>query len=216
MIAISDTHLTIPLPVLLKDRKDDLLVIAGDVLNSGSVNDWGRFTVQLEAVRDQFTDIIVVLGNHDIFGERYSFLARESLEKIKVTLLTDQYIELQGLKIYGSPYTPLFGPWAFMKPRGKEMRKVWKSIPEELDLLVTHGPPKGILDSIRGGLEVGCEELRNKIDTMESPPKIMIFGHIHHSYGSIEYTTPRGKNIKLYNVAICNESYTPTNQVTKI
>jgi Icc-related predicted phosphoesterase len=58
---------------------------------------------------------------------------------------------------------------------------VWKKVPENLDILITHGPPKGILDANGKGDSVGCTRLREVVD--EKAPKLHIFGHIHESFG---------------------------------
>jgi hypothetical protein len=88
-----------------------------------------------------------------------------------------------SIKLYGSPWQPEFHNWAFNLPRnGEEMQSRWNSIPEDTDILVTHGPAFGHLD-IPGGqsVRVGCEMLRHRIDTIR--PKIHVCGHIHGSYG---------------------------------
>jgi Icc-related predicted phosphoesterase len=85
------------------------------------------------------------------------------------------------LKIYGSPITPFFHNWAFNKHRGEQIAKYWAAIPDDVDILVTHGPPAGVLDANLQGEQLGCQDLMAKI--MEIRPKIHIFGHVHESAG---------------------------------
>jgi Icc-related predicted phosphoesterase len=90
---------------------------------------------------------------------------------------------IDGLKIWGSPYTPQFGNWHFMKSRAK-IDRVWQSIPGDTDILVTHGPPKGILDIAEDrhhSIEFcGCSALKKQVLKMPNL-KIMCFGHIHNN-----------------------------------
>ena len=107
-----------------------------------------------------------------------------------VNFLLHESIDIEGIKIFGSPYTPAYGnSWAYMKKRDR-MQLVWDNLPE-CDILITHGPPKGILDLTEDRetgkpIQVGCKSLFNKVKTIK--PKIHAFGHIHdennfHNYG---------------------------------
>jgi Icc-related predicted phosphoesterase len=97
-----------------------------------------------------------------------------------------------------------------MRNRGFSISKVWKGIPENLDLLITHGPPHGILDTaIRDNMNVGCEELLKAIKIKK--PKNHVFGHIHY-FGGQKFEE---NGIKFYNASICDENYEPTNKITE-
>ena len=89
-------------------------------------------------------------GNHDRIVEEQTLLCREILkQKIKnSTMLIDEEFTLNGIKFYGSPRTPEFFDWAFMYKRGKKAELIWSNIPDDTDILITHGPPKGILDKV--------------------------------------------------------------------
>lgn len=96
--------------------------------------------------------------------------------------LWDQQANIEGFKIYGSPYTPTFGTgWAFNRDRGK-IHKVWDNIPDNTDIVVTHGPPKGILDlSYNRDNELEyCGDLALKKRLKIIQPKLVCFGHIHN------------------------------------
>jgi Icc-related predicted phosphoesterase len=117
--------------------------------------------------------------------------------------------EIGGLKIYGAPWQPRFYDWAFNLNRGVELAEKWRLIPDDIDVLITHGPPHGILDEVPGkfGYEnVGCEELRRRIEeiSINGKLKLHVFGHIHCGYGRAERF-----GVKFVNAAGCDETYEP-------
>lgn len=165
--------------------KVDILLIAGDSLGYGSIRELQKLNKWLERQSDQFKKCIVIPGNHDKCMEDNPEMSKNTLTA--ASLLVDEEIEFEGLRIYGTPWTPRFGRWSFMLPRGEAIREKWKMIPEGLDILMVHGPAHGILD-IPGhphneSGSVGCEELRKHLlETMKSPPKVVVHGHIHGNY----------------------------------
>lgn len=121
---------------------------------------------------------VLIAGNHCTSIER-GLIDKKEFEGI--TFLSHEYAEVGGLKIFGSPYTPSFGHgWAYNVARHK-IGEYWKDIPEGLDILITHGPPKGILDlteNMEGRLgQCGCKSLLNRVK--ETKPCFHVFGHIH-------------------------------------
>lgn len=120
---------------------------------------------------------VLIPGNHCTSIER-GLVPKSEFEGI--TFLNHACAEVNGLKIFGSGYTPSFHDWAYNVPRGK-LAEYWKDIPNDLDILITHGPPKGILDltiNQEGYPEqCGCKSLLNRIK--EVKPRYHIFGHIH-------------------------------------
>jgi Icc-related predicted phosphoesterase len=124
---------------------------------------------------------IYVAGNHDTSIEK-KLITKQYFQDYNIIYLEDDLVEIEGVMIYGNPYTPMFGQWAFMKDRVK-LDRYWKNaIPSSLDILVTHGPPKGILDKSYDRdnyLECcGDKSLLNKV--MEVQPAYHLFGHIHN------------------------------------
>jgi Icc-related predicted phosphoesterase len=113
-------------------------------------------------------------------------------------------VEIEGLTVYGSPWQPEFGSWAFNLPRGHQLRNKWRLIPPNTDILVTHGPPKGILDMTPRGESVGCEDLRHRLGAIA--PKLHVFGHVHRGYGETAQA-----DTHFVNASICDESYKPVN-----
>ena len=110
-------------------------------------------------------------------------LLTEGVENIHY--LEHESIELFGYKIFGTPYIPPLTEWAFML-KGPERLAKWQQIPDTIDLLVTHTPPKGIMD----GGHAGCEHLLNELPRIN--PLYHIFGHVHESYGRAELKGKEG------------------------
>jgi Icc-related predicted phosphoesterase len=185
----------------------DVLIHSGDVSSVGKKYEIDDFLNWISEVN--YTHKVFIAGNHDFLFESMSEIPEEFKLK-NVHYLFDSMIEIDGLKIYGSPWQPEFFNWAFNLPRmGSELKSKWLKIPEDLDILVTHGPPYKILDKTPNGLSVGCELLFNRV--MEVKPKIHAFGHIHFSYGTTQYL-----NIDFFNAASLDEDYSPTNKPIKI
>ncbi|XP_018578376.1 metallophosphoesterase domain-containing protein 1 [Anoplophora glabripennis] len=119
--------------------------------------------------------------------------------------LEDSGVELYGIKIYGSPWQPEFGNWAFNLPRGQECLSKWNLIPDDTDVLVTHTPPLGHGDLVCSGVRAGCVELLHSVQNRVKP-KYHIYGHIHEGYG----VTSDGKIIFI-NASTCDINYIPNN-----
>lgn len=121
------------------------------------------------------------------------------------TYLEDSMITLYGIKIYGTPWQPRFGNWAFNLDRGSDCLSKWNLIPEDTDILITHSPPLGHGDLVCSGVRAGCAELLSTVQ-QRVKPKYHIFGHIHEGYG----VTSDGKIIYI-NASTCDISYIPNN-----
>jgi predicted phosphohydrolase len=180
IVCISDTHNTRPeLP------KGDVLLHAGDLTQSGSLAEVRRQIDWLDSQPHKFK--VVIAGNHDLCLDSSKAESRDENDKLveidwrSLTYLEDTSTTLRfkggrQLKIYGSPWTPKHGNWAVQYPRtGKDP---WKeSVPEDTDILLTHGPPKHHLDLGRLGCSFLLQELHTKT------PLLQVFGHIHAGYG---------------------------------
>lgn len=124
---------------------------------------------------------IFVPGNHDTSIEK-GLVTRRTIENMNIIYLENEDVTIKGIKIWGSPITPTFGSgWAWNRDRSK-IHRAWDNIPDDTDIIVTHGPPKGILDlshDRNGNLEnCGCSNLRKRVDTIK--PRYVMFGHIHN------------------------------------
>ncbi len=202
--AISDLHGEHPeLP------GGDLLIIAGDCTTNDSIIQWELFNQWLDKQNAMYRHIIMIAGNHD------GALQHGDIEPcfLNACYLQDEMIEWEGLKIYGSPWTPTFFNWHFMLPRGEALKKKWDLIPYDLDILITHGPPMGVLDGVKTNFtydRTGCYNLMEAVQVKK--PKVHIFGHIH-AHGGKKMT---GINTTFYNVACLNEDYELVRGVTEI
>ena len=197
LVVISDNH-------GLHNRIDhlpdgDVLVHAGDIMNSGyEPEDIWSFNSWLE--KQSFKSCVVIGGNHDRYFQNSPEQARALLTN--ATYLENSGITIAGVSFWGSPYTPEFLNWAFMYPRGKA-KQYWDQIPYNLDVLITHGPPHGILDQTTPSSEhLGCKELLKAVK--EKKPKVHIFGHIHGGAGTFDNGVTR-----FVNAAYLNERYKP-------
>jgi len=181
-IIISDTHglhheLVLP--------KGDIIIHAGDISDHGSKDEIKNFLDWFSKL--DFKYKIFIGGNHDIYLDENSIDLLEILPS-NVIYLNNNGCEINGIKFWGSPVSPDLVDWAFGKYRN-EMEDHWKYLPEEIDILITHTPPLGILDKSSAHASLGCKDLLKKVK--EIKPTYHIFGHIHNSYGieKIENTT---------------------------
>lgn len=127
---------------------------------------------------------IFVAGNHDTAIER-NLVTPDQFAEAGIIYLENAATTIDGVKFWGSPITPTFGDWAFMKSREK-INKVWERIPEDTNVLVVHGPPKSVRDlsfDPFGKLEMcGCSALFKKCKKLPAL-KAVCFGHIHNMDG---------------------------------
>ncbi|HEY9712999.1 MAG TPA: metallophosphatase domain-containing protein, partial [Chroococcales cyanobacterium] len=184
----------------------DLLLIAGDMTMRGTKNEMQWFADWL--VRQPQKHKVWIAGNHELGIERDPQIAADIAEANGSIYLNDSGVDLDGIKIWGSPVTPWFHDWAFNRSRGEEIAEHWRKIPEGLDILLTHGPPYGILDLTMRDGNVGCEALLETVSQrLENPPRYHIFGHIHFAYGKQQLLRADGKTISMLNASICDELY---------
>lgn len=174
---ISDTH---GLHRKLRVPNADILIHAGDFSHAqGSLAQVAGFNDWLGALPHRHR--VVIAGNHDFPLEQKPQCRRLFTNAI---YLQDEAVTIEGFKIYGSPWQPEFFNWAFNLPRcGSSLAACWEAIPDDTDILVTHGPPFGINDrTANNGRGAGCELLRNRVEEL-SNLKLHVFGHIHEAYG---------------------------------
>ncbi|MDY3562150.1 metallophosphatase domain-containing protein [Gemmata sp. JC673] len=173
---MSDTH---GRHELTRVPDGDILVHAGDVTLDGSLEDVEEFDRWLGALPHRHK--IVICGNHDWCFQREPEAARARITN--AVYLEDSGCEVAGLTFYGSPWTPLFFDWAFMRPDA-ELFETWERIPAGTDVLVTHGPPHGVLDLTNRDTRAGSLSLLHRV--YELKPRLHVFGHIHEAAGRAE------------------------------
>ena len=182
---ISDTHahhhlLEIP-------EKLDMVIFSGDCSNYRdhykNLPEARDFLNWFAALPIKFK--IFVAGNHDSSIEK-GLINLEFFKAKNITYLENDFVVVQNhvksFKIWGSPFSPTFGNWSFMKSRTK-LNYVWKQIPDDTDIVITHTPPKGILDLTEDRYhtleQCGCSALAKRL--LDVKPKLHCFGHIHNT-----------------------------------
>ncbi|MCB9316716.1 MAG: metallophosphatase domain-containing protein [Lewinellaceae bacterium] len=178
-VFISDTHCKhedLQLPV------GDVLVHAGDFTRRGREHEAADFLDWF--AQQPFRYKVLIAGNHDFIAEQAPKQFRAMLPD-SITYLENSGGEIEGIRLWGSPITPWFFNWAFNRHRGAPIRPYWQAIPAGTDIVITHGPPYGILDEVvRDPRPVGCRDLLHRI--REIKPRVHLFGHIHEGYGCHE------------------------------
>ncbi len=212
LVCIADTHgnhASVAIPA------GDVIIHAGDFCSLGTEREVHKFARWLRRLPHPWK--IVVAGNHDRFFEKQPEMARACLGP-DVIYLGDSGCEIEGYKFWGSPWTPRFGRWAFGLTRGEQIRKKWGLIPPNTEILITHGPPHGILDTVMsrehktkwgsvfvdGTPPLGCSDLAARIESIR--PRLHIFGHIHDGSGQLERD-----GVRYINASSCDELYRPIN-----
>lgn len=209
IVLLSDTH---GLHYQVKNIPDgDVLIHAGDTCNRGSEQDAVNFLTWYNELPHKHK--LFIAGNHDWFFQRAPLdSVRELLTYYpNVTYLFDEELIIDNVKFYGTPWQPEFCNWAFNVKRG-QLYKHWKKIPDDVNILITHGPPMGILDEVKNwrspsGENVGCDELLARIDQLKEI-KLNVFGHIHEGYGEKEI-----KGVTYVNASVVNEHYYVVNDI---
>lgn len=198
IVCISDTH---SLHKYVDLPEGDILIHAGDFTKNGAEKAIREFNDWLGEL--DYKHILVCAGNHDISLEKTPALMEPLLTNC--TYLRDSGVEIDGIRFFGSPWVPRFGNWAFMKDE-ERMRNHWdRVLPDDIDVLITHGPPFEILDETDIGDHVGCKYLRAWLQKNESV-KLWIGGHVHEGAGTLKLP-----NRTYVNAAICNIEYQPVN-----
>jgi Icc-related predicted phosphoesterase len=199
-VAISDTHgqhqnLILP--------KGEVIIHAGDVSSMGRENEIAEFLKWFSNLDFEYK--IFIAGNHDFYFEREKDTKIAQLIPQNVIYLNDSGIEIQGIRIWGSPISPWFYNWAFNRYRGEDIKKHWDKIPQNTDILITHGPVFGILDKTSRNEHVGCQDLLNKVEEIKL--KFHICGHIHEAYGQVKQ-----HDTAFINASVLDENYNLRNK----
>lgn len=195
--AISDTHCK---HNVINIEPTDVLLHAGDFTGSGSISETKNFMHWFNEQPAKHK--IFISGNHDFLDQDYPNLFKEMLKEYPgITYLKDEGTEIDGIKIWGRPWTPEFNSWAFSCPRGSpKMTSTLTVIPHGTHILLTHGPAAGILDKTITGESVGCNDLLEELAVIQ--PKIVVCGHIHQSSGVLDKD-----GIKYINASMLDDRY---------
>lgn len=202
---ISDTHnhhhlLDIPSNI-------NLVIHSGD-----STNSYNHLYNNSEFKRfiDWFIELpikykILIAGNHDEWAmKKYNV---DKIKELGIIYLEHEYVEIENRLIFGSPYTPTFNQWYFMKERSK-LHQCWEVLNSDIDILVTHGPPKFILDLSHNQnhqLEY-CGDLALFKKVMEIKPQFHLFGHIHNSKDCYNEGIRKFRDITFINSSVVTDN----------
>lgn len=199
-VCISDTHNSLP-----KLPAGDVLIHAGDLTNQGTFSELQKTVAWLE--KAPFECKLVVAGNHDItldplFYEKYGSRfhnqnaqnADECIRLLKgsssLTYLKHEAKAIRLTKedgpqthftVFGSPYSPSRGLWAFGYA-AEEADALWAQVPLDSDIVITHTPPKSHCDESPSRGSAGCEALRQALWRVR--PRLAVCGHVHEARGA--------------------------------
>ena len=202
---ISDTHNKHHYIDTREFSTTDILIHAGDFTGNGNAS-------QTLAFLQWYSDLnvphkILVAGNHD-FSACSEIFPSMLAQFPSITYLRNSSVTIDGLVIWGSPYSNIFGQWAFMKD-DFELYNIWEQIPANTNIVITHGPAYSIADKVVNAHNrdphVGSQSLRDKLKKLKLL-KLHVTGHIHESYGTYlgKYTT--------VNASVCDLNYVPFNR----
>lgn len=184
----------------------DLLIHSGDISSMGWEHEVKQFCKWFDKI-DNYDCKVFIAGNHDLgFEDNYENIMQIVNSYKTINYLQDDYLIFNDVRIYGTPWQPEFFDWAFNLPRnGEALYQRWNNIPEDTDILVTHTPPFGHLDTVEGRRQenLGCELLRARVDVIK--PQINCAGHLHSGYG-IKST----RDTHFVNASVLDERYAYT------
>lgn len=186
----------------------DILIFTGDICgyqSEGQVIEFLKWFNNQPAKHKVF-----IAGNHDWMFMNFKKRSLDLVDKYckGAIYLEDSETNVDGLTIWGSPWSPAFCGWAFNSARGDEIRTHWNKIPLSIDVLVTHGPPMGILDKSDEGVCCGCADLYEAV--LRTKPLLHVFGHIHRQLGeanAMKLFHDDGNKTICGNVSVVNEKY---------
>jgi Icc-related predicted phosphoesterase len=196
IVAFSDIHgqISRKLTEWFFNHPGNILIFAGDIQKNHF--DYGEdFLYWLNEL--PYYHKIITFGNHDGNWADTTAFAQEYKS---IHILNHESINIDGIKIFGSPYSLEFGNWWFMKPESK-LEKLWKQIPDDTNILITHSPAFGILDETIQHVFAGSTSLIKRIWELKKL-KYHISGHIHEAAGKLKL----GK-VTHINASILDERY---------
>eukprot|EP00008_Paramoeba_atlantica_P011606 CAMPEP_0201481250 /NCGR_PEP_ID=MMETSP0151_2-20130828/5537_1 /ASSEMBLY_ACC=CAM_ASM_000257 /TAXON_ID=200890 /ORGANISM="Paramoeba atlantica, Strain 621/1 / CCAP 1560/9" /LENGTH=302 /DNA_ID=CAMNT_0047863349 /DNA_START=62 /DNA_END=970 /DNA_ORIENTATION=- len=193
VVVLSDTH---TFENYLPKLEADVLIHGGDFSSTGKPEEVKHFAEWLGSL-DHIPHKVVIAGNHELTfdselypKELYKRYHKQPFDCKQVRgyldgkciYLENSAVSVHGIRIYGTPVTPWFHDWGFNEDRGEPIMKYWRRIPNDLDILLTHGPPLGHGDFCTSGNYSGCAGLLRVIQ-QRVKPLLHIFGHVHEGYG---------------------------------
>lgn len=181
IVVISDTHggheeLALP--------SGDVLIHCGDFENLFQANPDAILQIDDWFKRQEFDLVLCTGGNHDHLIQECLNEGRQPFEH--AVFLKDEAFAHRGVTFHGSPWVPHLDGHAFFADDDR-LRDAWAAIPDDVDVLITHTPPAGILDISSTDLMLGCACLAERL--VQLGPKLHCFGHVHASAGTCQVGT---------------------------
>jgi len=200
--AISDTHNQHSNKWALEPC--DIIIHCGDFSFHGNPSEINQFFVDAKkALKDTGAKYFLLTpGNHELGVQANESLFRQMCKDNGITLLVQEAIELEGIKFFGTPFQPFFCDSAYNIEDSEKLTELYDQIPQDTQVLITHCPPKGMLDYSPMCGNVGSPELWTKVQSMLGTLKYHFFGHIHYSHGVKEFL-----GTKFINAAIVSDHY---------
>lgn len=211
-----------------------LLIHSGDFTSIGRKHEVEKFIEWFG--KQDYTHKVFIAGNHDLvfqsermYEDKSAYFERkvydtpgaegkpdwliELLSNLpdSVYYLENSSIKLEGINIWGSPYSPSFGyGWAFNKDRGNDIGQCWNEIPMDTDIVITHTPIYGYNDRASNTNEnVGCADLYHRLKEVQ--PHLHFSGHIHEAYGWKTMGLTSWYDLQTFNGCSCNLRYEAEN-----
>ena len=203
----------------------DVLCFSGDIMSSG-YNEGELIHFLKWLSKQPYKYKIFIAGNHDRLLEDKRLIAEDIISRYQdngIVYLKNSSFEYEGLKFYGTPHQPYFCGWAFNVPDYAKLVDIYRMIPDDIDVLLTHCPPYGILDQSHqenysnptGENHLGSMELKEVLaekNQFHNAPRVVAFGHIHGDGGKMMQV---GDTLYV-NAALCDENYDPVNDIITI
>jgi len=211
-----------------------LLIHSGDFTSIGRKHEVEKFIEWFD--KQDYGHKVFIAGNHDLtfqserlYEEKSAYFERrvfdtpgskgkpdwliEILENLPTGMyyLENSSIKLEGINIWGSPYSPSFGyGWAFNKDRGNDIAQCWNEIPMDADIVITHTPIYGYNDRASNtNQNVGCADLYHRLKEVQ--PHLHFCGHIHEAYGHKTMGLTEWYDLQTFNGCSCNLRYEAEN-----
>jgi Icc-related predicted phosphoesterase len=195
IVAMSDTH---GYHEKVEVTECDLLLHAGDFSWKGQ---WSEVEPFLEWFAKQpAKHKVLIPGNHEVMMSKAPGLLRMKCKELGIHFLINEHVVIDGKKIFGSPYSVRFGNWAYGLEDNK-LQEIWNMIEPDTNIILVHGPPKGILDRTNSGENAGSETLYKTIQGLLNL-QLVVCGHIHEDRGCVS-----DGNVTYINAAICGIPY---------
>ena len=208
LVILSDNHAEYNFDV----PDGDILIHAGDFSFTGSFTEICDFIELMNKQPHKYK--LWIPGNHEIGLQNHSHTIEVIDKETEALCIHNKEHEIDGIKFFGSAFTPEVRNWAFMYNK-EQAKKYWENAPDEVDVLITHGPPYGYLDMSDEGENLGCKSLLKYIEKIQ--PKVHAWGHIHEAYGTwfVAWENTK-KTTHMFNASVVNRKYYMSNKSTVV